>query len=99
MQIGRGPATVIGKTVAVSQAALRSCSGRSFFARKSRVRPCPGILRGFFVVRIAELSSTQIFAGIVFRFRGTGGRPFTLVRLFLAGPGGFPVRAAADRDS
>ena len=48
VQIGRGPATVIGKTVAVSQAALRSCSGRSFFARKSQSDHAPASCGAFF---------------------------------------------------
>ena len=43
----RGPATVIGKTVAVSQAALRSCSGRSFFARKSQSDRAPASCGAF----------------------------------------------------
>src|SRR6516162_7943854 len=61
---------------------------RTFVLREKEPSPTvPRHLAGlFFGVNFAEPSSTQILAGIVFRFRGTDGRPFSLVRLLLGGP-------------
>jgi hypothetical protein len=60
VQIGRGPATVIGE-IAVSQATLPSSDGRVFFARENTARVGPSLAIGaFLLANLAELSSGEI---------------------------------------
>lgn len=59
MQIGRGPATVIG-LIAVSQATLSSRSGWTVFARKTAGWAAPGLAGYFFdQTFLAGLSSGE----------------------------------------
>ena len=100
VQIGRGPATVIGHHR--REPGCPPKLQRTFVLREKEPSPTmPRHLAGLFCgVNFAEPWSTQIFAAVVFHFRGTSRRPLPCLYLFLTGSGQLSLLfIAADRNS